>query len=71
MICYAPLARRFLRDVRASSRESDRPANGGVGDANGRNGDATKDVLPGLSADALGDHQAAEDRKKSGPPKRA
>jgi cytoskeletal protein CcmA (bactofilin family) len=40
------------------------------GDSNGRNGsgEPTKDVLPGLSADALGDH---DDRKsKSAPPKR-
>jgi cytoskeletal protein CcmA (bactofilin family) len=50
----------------SSSRESDRPANGS--DTNGRNGSGEKDVLPGLSADAL-DH---DDRKsKSAPPRRA
>jgi hypothetical protein len=39
-----------------------------TGEANGRNGLGEKDVLPGLSADALGDH---DDRKsKSAPPKR-
>jgi cytoskeletal protein CcmA (bactofilin family) len=40
-------------------------------ESNGRNGsgEPTKDVLPGLSADAFGEH---DDRKgKSGPPKRA
>ncbi len=54
----------------SSSRESDRaPSNGSPVEANGRNGsEPTKEVLPGLSADALGDH---DDRKKSGPPKRA
>jgi cytoskeletal protein CcmA (bactofilin family) len=49
-----------------STRESDRPANGP--DTNGRNGSSEKDVLPGLSADAL-DHD--DRRAKSGPPKRA
>jgi cytoskeletal protein CcmA (bactofilin family) len=45
----------------SSSRESDRPANG-------HNGTGEKEVLPGLSADAL-DH---DDRKsKSAPPRRA
>ena len=40
-------------------------------DTNGRNGsgEPTKDVLPGLSADALGDPD--ERKSKSGPPKRA
>jgi cytoskeletal protein CcmA (bactofilin family) len=54
----------------SSSREPERPANGGPPEANGRNGDPVKEVLPGLTADALVDHQA-EERKKSGPPKRA
>jgi cytoskeletal protein CcmA (bactofilin family) len=43
-----------------ASRDSNRP------EANGRNGEATKDVLPGLSADALDQ----DERKKSAPPKR-
>jgi cytoskeletal protein CcmA (bactofilin family) len=49
----------------SSSRESEHATNGS--DTNGRNGSGEKDVLPGLSADAL-DH---DDRKsKSAPPKR-
>jgi cytoskeletal protein CcmA (bactofilin family) len=53
-----------------ASRESDRAPNGPV-ETNGRNGsgEPTKDVLPGLSAEALGDPD--ERKSKSGPPKRA
>jgi cytoskeletal protein CcmA (bactofilin family) len=55
-----------------ASRESDRAiSNGPMAEINGRNGlgEPTKDVLPGLSAEALSD---LEERKtKSGPPKRA
>src|SRR5205814_4865169 len=42
-----------------ASRESDRvPSNGPIAETNGRNGsgEPTKDVLPGLSAEALGEH---------------
>ena len=48
----------------SSSRDSERPN----GDTNGRNGSGEKDVLPGLSADAL-DHD--ERKSKSAPPRRA
>jgi len=53
----------------SSSRDSERPGNGSSAEANGRNGSGEKDVLPGLSPDALGDHD--ERKTKSGPPKRA
>lgn len=58
----------------SSSRESEHAGNGTT-ETNGRNGngngssESTKDVLPGLSADALGDPE--ERKTKSGPPKRA
>jgi len=56
----------------SSSRESDSvPANGLMLEANGRNGsgETAKDVLPGLSADALGDDPRKA--KSAPPPKRA
>jgi cytoskeletal protein CcmA (bactofilin family) len=51
-----------------ASRDADRALSV---ETNGRNGsgESTKDVLPGLSADALGDSD--ERKSKSGPPKRA
>jgi cytoskeletal protein CcmA (bactofilin family) len=58
----------------SSSKESDgAPANGLPVEANGRNGsgEPTKEVLPGLSADALGDHGDDARKAKSAPPKRA
>ena len=58
----------------SSARESDRPANGSAeANGNGRNGsgEPTKDVLPGLSAEALADHTDESRKAKSGPPKRA
>src|SRR5882762_8582443 len=47
----------------SSARESDRVPNGAAVDGNGRHGDAIKEVLPGLSADALGE-QHGDDAKK-------
>jgi cytoskeletal protein CcmA (bactofilin family) len=59
----------------SSARESDRPANGGAAEANGNgrngSGEPTKDVLPGLSAEALAEHADESRKAKSGPPKRA
>ncbi len=56
----------------SSARESDRVPSNGSADSNGRNGDSTKEVLPGLSADALAEPLGDESKKaKSGPPKRA
>jgi hypothetical protein len=58
----------------SSARESTAPANGNgaSAEANGKNGSSEhpKEVLPGLSAEAMGDHDDAR-KSKSAPPKRA
>src|SRR5258706_8205321 len=56
----------------AISSARDVPSNGSSADTNGKNGDSIKEVLPGLSADALAETHGDETKKGNwGPPKRA